>query len=134
MISSLRSRFEFSRRRVLFLSAHKAAIYHGRKGDLGSSFLFDANEEGRELFARYLKETPNVPVYVLVDLFEEEFRRDTIPHVFGPDRGAILARKKSRLFRDTPYFHYFLQGREEDGRRDDRVLMSAITNPNHVKP
>lgn len=134
MISSLVSRFEFARRRALFLSAQKAAVYHWRKGDLGTSFLFDANDEGREYFARYLKETPNWPMYVLVDVFEEEFRRDTIPHVFGSDRTAILGRKKSRLFRDTPYFHYLLQGREEEGRRDDRVLMTAITNPNLLNP
>ncbi|MBI2994658.1 MAG: hypothetical protein HYY48_10850 [Gammaproteobacteria bacterium] len=134
MISSLLSRFELARPRALFLGAQKAAVYHWRKGDLGTSFLFDANDEGREYFARYLKETPNTPMYVLVDVFEEEFRRDTIPHVFGPDRTAILGRKKSRLFRDTPYFHYFLQGREQEGRRDDRVLLTSITNPNLVRP
>jgi len=119
---------------MLFVSAHKAAIYHWRKGDLGSSFLFDSNEEGRQLFSRYLRETPNVPVHMLMDLFEEEFRKDSVPHVFGPDRGAIIARKKARLFRETPYFHCAIQGREEEGRRDDRVLMSAITNPALVKP
>jgi hypothetical protein len=134
MTSSLKSRFEFARRRLLFVSAHKAAIYHWRGGDLGTSYLFDSNEEGRRLFTRYLRETPNLPVHMLVDLFEEEFRKDTVPHVFGPDRTAILARKKARLFRETPYFHYMMQGREEDGRHDDRVLMSAITNPGLVKP
>ena len=109
-------------------------MYHWRKDDLGTSFLFDANDEGREYFARYLRETPNWPMYVLVDVFEEEFRRDTIPHVFGGDRTAILGRKKTRLFRDTPYFHYLLQGREEEGRRDDRVLLTSITNPNLINP
>lgn len=134
MISSLKSRFEFGRRRALFLSAHKAAVYHWQNGDLGASYLFDANEEGREYFARYLKETTKSPIYVIVDVFEEEFRRDTMPHVFGQDRGAILSRKKARLFRDTPYFNYLIQGREEEGRRDDRLLLTAITNPNLVKP
>jgi hypothetical protein len=134
MISSLLSSFEFSPRRALFLSAHKAAAYHWQGGDLASSYLFDANDEGRSYFARYLNETPNIPTYVLVDLFEEEFRRDTIPHVFGPDRDAIVGRKKARLFRDTPYFHAFVQGRETEGRRDDRVLMTAITNPNLLSP
>lgn len=134
MTSSPKSRFDFGARRALFLSAQKAAVYHWRKGDLGSSFLFDANVQGREYFARYLREAPGIPMYVLVDVFEEEFRVETIPHVFGGDREAIVTRKRARLFRDTPYFQYKVQGREAEGRRDDRVLMSAITNPGLVDP
>lgn len=133
MISSLISNFEFSNRRVLFLSTHKAAIYHWQKGKLGSSFLFDVNEEGLLNFERYLREYPNTPVYILVDMFEEEYRRETIPHVFGSDRAAVLKRRKTRLFRDTPYFYSDVQGREESGRRDDRIFLSAITNPDAVR-
>jgi len=134
MISLPRSSFELAPRRALFLSAHKAAVYQWKGGDLGNSFLFDANEEGRELFSRYLKESQNSPMFVLVDVFEEEFRRDTIPHVFGADRDAIVSRKKARAFRDTPFFQYVVEGRETTGRRDDRVLMSAITNANLIRP
>ena len=133
MISSLISNFEISNRRILFLSTHKAAIYHWQKGKLGSSFLFDVNEDGVLNFERYLREYPNIPVFILVDMFEEEYRRETVPHVFGPDRQAILERRKARLFRDTPYFYSSVQGREEGGRRDDRVFLSAITNPDAVK-
>ena len=61
MISSLISRFEFTNRRALFLSAHKAAVYHWQQGGLGSSYLFDVNEEGRAHFERYLKETGKAP-------------------------------------------------------------------------
>ena len=133
MISSLISNFEISNRRVLFLSTHKAAVYHWQKGRLGSSFLFDVNEDGLLNFERYLREYPNTPVYILVDMFEEEYRRETIPHVFGSDREAVLKRRKARLFRDTPYFYSAVQGREESGRRDDRIFLSAITNPDAVK-
>ena len=133
MISSLISNFEITNRRVLFLSTHKAAIYHWQKGRLGSSFLFDVNEEGLQNFERYLREYSNTPVYILVDMFEEEYRRETIPHVFGPDRKAVLERRKTRLFRDTPYFYSEVQGREQTGRRDDRIFLSAITNPDAVR-
>ena len=134
MISSLLSKFEFTNRRVLYLSAHKAAIYHWQRGDLASSYLFDSNEEGRAYFERYLNESQKSPIYILTDLFEEEYRQDTIPHVFGPDRKAILERKKGRLFRDTPYYYSRIIGREEEGRKDDRVLLTAITNPKLITP
>ena len=134
MISSLLSTFEITNRRVLFLSTHKAAVYHWQKGALGASYLFDANGEGLENFERYLQDSFNTPLYFLVDMYEEEYRIETIPHVSASDRNAILQRRRSRLFRDTPYFHAEVQGREEDGRRDDRVFLSAITNSDAIRP
>lgn len=127
-------KFNLANRRLLFLSSQKAAIYHWQNGELGTSYLFDIDQEGRDNFERYLRETPNTPLCILVDIFEEEYRRETIPHVFGPDRTAILDRKKARLFRDTPYQYTRVQGREESGRRDDRVFLSAITNPAIIDP
>lgn len=134
MISSLISRFRYFDRRALFISAHKAAVYHWRKGKIANSYMFDINEEGRKYFERYLAETASSPFYILVDVFEEEYRRETIPHVFGADRRALLNRKKDRLFRDTPYVNSALQGREENGRRDDNILLTAITNPGLIRP
>jgi hypothetical protein len=134
MISLLTSKFSYFDRRALFISAHKVAVYHWHDSDIVSSYLFDINEEGREYFNRYLDETVNSPFYILVDVFEEEFRRETIPHVFGPDRQALLSRKLGRLFRDTPYTHSIMQGREEGGRRDDKLLLTAVTNPSLIKP
>ncbi|MEE9551964.1 MAG: hypothetical protein V3V89_02860, partial [Gammaproteobacteria bacterium] len=134
MISSPKLKFNTSARRAFFLSADKLAVYHWNKGKLGSSYLFDATKEGQEYFARYLKETPNNPAYFLVDIVEEGYRQDTIPHVYGADRKAIIDRKKSRLFRDTPYFYADMQGREEEGRRDDRILFMALTNPGILAP
>ena len=134
MISSLVSEFKLYARRALFVGTRQAAVYHWRNNDLGDSRLFDVNEEGRENFRRYLAETAKIPFYVLVDVFEEEYRQDTIPHVFGPDRRAFLNRKAGRLFKDTPYCFHQVTGREAGGRRDDRVLLTAITNPAVIRP
>ena len=101
MTSSPRSKSDFGKRRALFVSAHKIAVYHWHKGDLASSYLFDANQEGKQFFERYLRETPNIPMYMLIDVFEEEFKRDTVPHVFGADRAAIIERKKGSLRNDA---------------------------------
>jgi hypothetical protein len=134
MISSLISNSELNNRRVLFLSSYKAAVYHWQRGGLGSSYLFDVNEEGLKSFERYLQETPNDVFHILVDVYEEEYKRETIPHVFGADRQALLTRKINRLFHDTAYVNTEIHGREERGRRDDRVFLSAITNPEAIAP
>ncbi len=133
MISSLTSKFSYFDRRALFISAYKVAVYHWHKGKIASSYLFDIDEEGKQNLERYLSQTTNSPFYILVDVFEEEYRRETIPHVFGADRQALLNRKQDRLFRDTPYIYDELQGREEEGRRDDNILLTAITNPGLVR-
>ncbi len=129
-----KSKSDFFNRRALFVSADKVSVYHWVRGELGSSFLFDTDDAGRDNFERYLSESENTPMTILVDVIEEEFRQDTIPHVFGSDRDALIARKQSRLFRDADYIYVQNQGREEEGRRDDRLLFIALTKEEIVKP
>lgn len=134
MTSSLKSKFDFFPRRLLFLGAEKMAIYHWHKNEVRQSYLFDTGEDGKQQLDRYLSESQPDNIYILTDVAEEEFRLDTIPHVFGSDRDAVLSRKQSRLFRSTDYLFSEIQGREEGGRRDDYVLLSAITNSAALKP
>ena len=134
MISSLKSKFSSSTRRALLVSSDKLAVYHWVNNNLGSSYLFDGSPEGFEYFGHYLDEVPNDLVYVLLDTPAEEYRLDTIPHVFGGDRKSIIERKQGRMFRGTPYLYAEVQGREKEGRRDDNIMFSAITNPDTIQP
>ena len=120
--------------RVLLIAADSALLFLGEGRDLRYAYEFTAGESGWAAFARYLESTPTSPVYVLVDVVEEEYRQDTMPHVRGADRGAVLSRKFARLFRGTPYCLALNQGREREGRRDDRVLLSALTKPEAITP
>jgi hypothetical protein len=134
MNSSQQSKFRSSTRRALFIGPDKVAVYHWANDSLGNSYLFDTSKEGFDYFGRYLSEVNNDPIYVLLDTAGEEYRLETIPHVFGADRKALIERKQDRAFRGTPYLYAEIQGREASGRRDDNILLSAITNPDVVKP
>ena len=134
MISLLRSKFNRGPKRAVCLAADAVTVYHWQNGEITDSFQFDADDTGRFHFARYLQETPVLPTYLLVDVVEEEFRQDTIPHVSGSDRKNVLERKLSRNFRNTPYTYHILQGRQKDGRKDDEVLLTALTNPAAITP
>lgn len=134
MTSLLKSKSDVLSRRVLYLATDRAVVYHWDKGQLTQSFVFHADATGLEQFARYLFEVQSTPFYILLDVVEEEYRIESIPHVMGPDRKALIERKKDRLFRNTPYCHATLQGREKDGRRDDILLFSAITNQDIPAP
>ena len=95
---------------------------------------FAVSGAGAGEFERHLGGLADVPTYLFTDLAEEDFRLDTIPHVGSRDRDAIVARKLSQIFRNTPYRYAVTQGREPEGRRDDRVIYTAITNPEVLRP
>ena len=121
--------FKPGARRALFIGMRQAAVFHWEDNDLGDTLLFEADDAGRRSFRHYLNETPDIPFHVLVDLIDEEYRQDTVPHVSGRDRRALLRRKAVRHFKDTPYWFYRVAGRETGTRMNDRVLLSALTNP-----
>ena len=134
MSSLLKSSFDLDSKRALLIVADKAIAYECHSSKISRAYQFAADEEGREAFARYLAQSHQTPFYVLVDIVEEEYRQDVIPHVRGADRRAVLERKFARLFRGTAYCSALTQGRETEGRKDDKVLLTAITKPEIVAP
>lgn len=134
MISLLKSTFSPSENRVLLVGGDRAILYLFAGGEMSQAYVFSADETGLNTFSRCMAELEAATLSVLVDVVEEEYRQDTIPHVSGADRKAVLERKFARLFRGTPYRHSLRQGRESGERRDDRVLLTAITRPEVVTP
>src|SRR5258708_6571329 len=82
---------------------------------------FPVSDEGVSAFEGYLRDHAQLPTRIYTDLGEEDLRADTIPHVGRADRDVILARKLGQIFRNAPFRHALVQGRETEGRRDDRV-------------
>ena len=131
MISNLAYRLRA--RRALLIGAGQAAVYEWRDNVAVQRAVFEAGEEGRQGFRRYLAETPGIPFHLLVDVADEEYRQDTVPRLSRRDRQALLKRKAARLFKDTGYCFFRVTGRETTGRRDDRILLSALANPGVVR-
>ena len=134
MISLLKSTFSSPDTRVLLVGADRAIFYLFEAGELAHAYIFKADEAGLGSFSRAIGDLVAAPICVLVDIVEEEYRQDTIPHVGGADRKAVLQRKYARLFRGTSYHYALRQGRETEGRKDDRVLLTAITRPEIILP
>ena len=114
-------------RRVFVISGAGLAAYHRHGSNLLGPFPFETDEGGRAEFARYLERFPDDVTHVVADVVEEEFREETVPHVFAWERGALLRTRAARAFPGARYLHAARLGREPDGRRDDRVRFSAIT-------
>ena len=70
-------------KRVLLVSGTGATMHRFSGRAVEESTSFHADETGKLRFAEYLQLTSPDPVYILVDVVEEDFRLDTVPHVFG---------------------------------------------------
>jgi hypothetical protein len=122
------------RRQLLYLTNDQLTAYQWEKGSHSAGRSFPNDETGWEAFARHLAGSQDTPIYLLADLIEEDFQLDSLPHVLGRSRRALVQRRLSQLYRDTPYRQAIRQGREEQGRKDDRMLFSALTNAELLKP
>lgn len=120
-------------RTLLFLSAESFQGFVWKGSRLAVSRNFSNDADGREQFSEFL-ERYRYPAYLLVDIIEEDFHLETIPHLAGPSRTALLGRKFEQYYRSTPFHQATLLKRQEDGRRDDEFLLSALTNPHRISP
>ena len=121
---------------LFFLGSEWLSVYPSKRGQ----FLADeqkrfANDvSGHTALASLLKKYPKATCYLLADLVEEDFRSESVPHVSGKDRKDIVDRKFEQFYRNTPFRHAQILYREQDGRRDDVTLFSALTNPELISP
>src|SRR5947209_1745196 len=99
-------------KRLLLLTNHRLLSMIWKNGKALDCQIFPLTEEGRLAFSRHVTALPGVPAYILIDLVEEDFRNDIIPHVIQRDRRAILERKLSQIYRSTHYRLGIVQGRE----------------------
>lgn len=120
-------------RTLLFLSADtfEAIVWQGGKLAVARQFGLDA--DGREQFAAFL-ERHRHPALMLVDVIEEDFHLESIPHLIGPSRKALIERKFEQYYRSTPFRQATFLKRQTEGRRDDDYLFSALTNPQRISP
>ena len=118
---------------LLFLSADHLHAQHMAEGHIAVQRDFVDTPEGRNNFASFLQSV-KCPTYLLVDLIEEDFRHEIVPHLSGGNRSALLQRKFDQFYRGTPFHQATLLHRQKSGRRDDDMLFSALTNPALITP
>ena len=117
---------------LICISASSASAAHSRGRGIDNCRIFGNDARGLASFREFLTGYAGVPTYLMVDTVEEDYRHETLPHTFGADRAEMVNRKIKQLYRNTPYAAAWRQGRESGKRRDDRYLLSALTNPELV--
>ncbi len=117
---------------VLLITETTAQLLLWERRRLQELALFTTSPDDQELFVAELRLYPKHPIIVVTDLIDENFRHDTIVHVGGSDRDALLKRKLDFAFRNTRYRIGSVIARQAEGRKDDRILLSALTKPERI--
>lgn len=122
-------------KRIFYFTGHRLSVLHWDAKAFSGTCTFEPDARGFEKFERYLQSAAKIRTKLLVDVIEEDFRLETIPHVYGKDRKAVISRLNDRYFRASRQFTYSeIIGREKTGRKDNKVLLGAITNPSLIQP
>ncbi len=111
---------------TLFLTNSQLIAFYVEKGQLLEHARFALDDEGAAAFAGFLDVWKEVVFSLLVDVVEEDFQLESIPHLGRSDRNALLARRLDQNYRTTPYRRAFVQAFAKSGEQD-KVLMSALT-------
>lgn len=121
-------------RRVLYLSTHQLAAFDWQGGAVAAEGNFEPTAQGLAAFGEYLAAHPRSIFTLLVNLAEEGFQLETIPFLQGADRGTVITRKLSQLFYTTPYTASVSLGHERSRRKDEKLLLAALTSPTTLDP
>jgi len=119
---------------ILYLTGQSATLYRTHRKGAVALARFACTENGYGELIQWLKSHDPQPLAILADLIEEEFREEALPHTRGSDRTNLHLRQAGKLFRGTPFRYHRVVGRKRSGRRDDRVLFSALTNRDNIEP
>ena len=96
--------------------------------------MFEATPQGMVAFADYIAAHSKSIYSLLANIAEEGFQLDTIPFLQRGDRSAVISRKLAQLFHGTPYTAAASLGYEKTRRKDERLLLAALTAPTVLDP
>lgn len=96
--------------------------------------FFEPVSDDFDRFQMFCETSAKTPCVIITDFIEEDFRTELVVHVTGSDRAALLNRRLNLLFRKSLYRTASVIGREKTGRKDDKVLFTALTKPEIIDP
>jgi len=121
--------------RLFYFTGYRLIVFHWKGQRLDGVVSFEPILKDLSRFKDYLHKSVNIPTKLLVDVIEEDFRVENVPHVGVKDRKAVIDRLLDRYYRSSKEYCYDeVIGRKKDGRKDDEVLIGAMTNPALIQP
>jgi len=120
--------------RIIYQSDYVMLAYEYQQNSWQCVAQFNTDETGQRAFIDYLCKQLHLRLIWFVDSSQESHYCHSVPHVQGGDKKRLLQQRKQRIFSNTPYVTTSYQGREQQGRRDDEILFSGLSNPHVLHP
>ena len=108
-----------------------AGIWHADKLQQSKVFLHDAS--GQQAFIQWLSLYRNVPIHLIANAVEEDYRLEHLPHSTGRENRELIARKLNQFYRGLIFRTAHFIGREKDKRKDDKFLFAALNNDDFLE-
>ena len=124
----------FDHRLILLATPSQIGVLDWRPGHLHWLGEYAASAAGLAAFRKIITQHAQLPVLLVVDTVDEDYRSEILPHVQGRARDELLARKLKQVFRNARFTGAWRQSRETTGRRDDRYLLAALTDTAWLNP
>ena len=124
----------FDHRLILLATPRQIGVLDWRPGHMHWLGEFADNANGLTAFHALVVKHAHLPVLLVVDTVDEDYRSEIMPHVQGRARDELLTRKLKQVFRNARFTGAWLQKRETTGRRDDRYLLAALTDTDWLMP
>lgn len=121
-------------KRILLLDGALLTAHYWSGGRIKVEGEFSHEPVGLEALGNYLKKHRSSLFYLLADIAEEGFQLEDLPYVQGGDRNALLQRRLSQYYYNTPLSTAISLGRATTGRRDEKLLFAALTRSETFTP
>ncbi|MDO9636699.1 MAG: monoheme cytochrome SoxX, partial [Thiobacillus sp.] len=124
----------FDHRLILLATPRQIGVLDWRPGQMHWLGEFANDTAGLAAFRQMVIRHAQLPVLLVVDTVDEDYRSEVLPHVQGRARAELLARKLKQVFRNARFTGAWRQARETAGRRDDRYLLAALPDADWLMP
>ena len=121
--------------RIFYYDGKHITVFHWAGEKMLSSYRFMGDTTGQNLFRQYLLASSQAPVWILMDVREEDYLQESIPHVAAKDRKRIINRRLKRQYPQSEGWCCIQSlGRESEKSSNDRIICNVQTKPKDMRP
>ena len=121
-------------KRILYLTDEGITVFLVDGRTLAGKRCYGFDSEGMYRFEADIAELPELDTRLVLDITEEEFFEERLPHVFHHDQVKLLERRRRQRFRGSRWWYLEKVDRAKDGRREDIFLLTGITREEVLEP
>ncbi|MBI5919090.1 MAG: hypothetical protein HY849_06930 [Nitrosomonadales bacterium] len=122
-----------TRKLLLLLTADRLRAWHWNKGVLSAPQSYTGTPEDRARFITFLKQERD-PVYLMVDLMDEDFHFESLPHLNDIDHRSLIQQRLEHFYPGAPFRLAIRQRQALGSSHDDEMLYSTLSHPARLTP